>query len=693
MLRRCIRKSVRCWRGAVLFGVLAGCVTAPPTDPWSQAQLDPQEVRRFRQIVEHLAHPAMEGRGAGTAGLEKTTAYLVERFQALGLTPAFLIDGRPTYTQPFEIQLGVSVQQQSLALMPGAVGEGDEAHPQLTTQPDQQFSCLGFSANGSFEGPTVFVGYGIVNPEKGYDSYQGVPEQGLEGAVAIAFRYEPLDDSGRSQWAGLDPNTLGPWTQAAGIPQKAQWAAQRGAAALLVVNPPSQDRGDLKLPQRSITGQRATIPVFHISTALFDRMIRRTGRDPTKVAQAFQQRADRSGGGVEWLAGVRVKGTVKLTHRSATIANVAGFVPGRGRLADQVVVVGAHYDHLGYGEIGSLSRTHAIHPGADDNASGVAGLLLLAQRLCDPTQQKDRASDAGLAPTADTPCRSVLFVAFTGEERGLLGSSYLMKHLDDLRLPPATPGAAPTTPTPSTTQPNTSPRRLEHTDLTAMINYDMIGRMDQAKLHVMGTGSGDRWSQLLDQANQTLGLDLQTTTQTYGGSDHMSFQVREVPALHFFTGSHEDYHRTTDTPDKINAGGAVAVVALTDVLLGKLRDEPKRLAFTGMPPSMPHGLGVGEQGQPGRSAYLGVMPEYTEPGEEAGCGLSGVIPGSPAQAAGLRADDTILTWNGQPVRGARGLSIQLRQSQPGDEVVLEVRRRNKIIQLKATLGQRSAHKP
>ncbi len=581
----------------------------------------------------------MEGRGAGTAGLDAARDYIADRFRSAGLEPAFKIDGQPSYTQPFEIKLGVVVREQSLS------AGGGEA---VAAIPEQAFNAMGFSGSGSFEGPAVFVGYGIVNPDEGYDSYRGVPGDGLKGKVAVAFRYEPQDSDGKSLWAGRG-DAAGPWTESASLLKKAQWAAQHGAAALLVVNPPSQDQGDLKSTQRSMGEESSPVPVLHVSAAWFDGLIGLTGRDAGKVVQAYQRRANQGVGAPELLAGVTVRGRVELEHPKAMVHNVAGVLRGRGALADEVVVVGAHYDHLGYGEIGSLAKGQdkgRIHPGADDNASGVAAVVLLAERFI----SLQRPADAG------GPRRTLLFIAFSGEERGLLGSSYTLNNLDQLGV--------------------------EQEQIVAMVNFDMIGRMRGRKLYAMGLGTGDGFEQLLDRANEPLGLNLRNDAQSFGGSDHASFQFREVPAVHLFTGSHSDYHRPSDTVDKVNAEGGVLAVALAERVIEMLDTQPERMAFVAPPGGASHGAVHGS------GAYLGVMPDYSSLDGDEGCMLAGTVPNGPAKAAGLQSGDTILTWNGKPVRNVRGLMTRLGEDKPGDEVVLQVRRDGKLIKLTVTLGRR-----
>ncbi|MEX1017222.1 MAG: M28 family peptidase, partial [Phycisphaeraceae bacterium] len=357
----------------LLVGTLAGCAGPSP-----YARVDRPTAVRFQQYVDTLAHPRMEGRGAGEAGLDRARDTLVDHFADLGLEPGFVDDqGRPSYTQAVAIQLGAHAREQTLRLV---AGDAETAF-----EPGVAFNTLGFSGQGRFAGEAVFVGYGIVAPERGYDSYGGLEgEDALAGQVAIAFRYEPVDERGRSRWAGED-GRAGRFSEAASLLRKAEQAAARGAAALLVVDPPAlASSGPLRTTAGTDFGDRpATIPVMHIRSSTLHAMLRAAGRDPHAAVDAWQDRANRGVGRPDALNDVRLEGAVRLEYPHATVHNVAGFLPGSGDLARETVVIGAHYDHLGYGEIGSFADPDAglvLHPGADDNASGTAAVMLLAER-------------------------------------------------------------------------------------------------------------------------------------------------------------------------------------------------------------------------------------------------------------------------------------------------------------------------
>lgn len=613
--------------------LLAACSTARQETAVSDAQ-----TRQFQQYVNDLADPSMEGRGAGTAGIEKARDYLVRELERVGLEPA--LTGKTTFLQPFEIDLGVQVREQALAVI-SADGQTQ------ALRPDLDFNALGFSADGIFKGKAVFIGYGIDSPEHNYNSFTALEPEELKYKVAVAYRYEPMDEERRSQWADDDKQSFGAWSAAAELAKKAEAAAQRGATALLIVNPPSHSAGVALKTARTTSGPSGPIPVFHISTETFERMLAEQTENPRVMAEQLQRQADQSKSVLAELR--KIAGHVDLERPRATIANVAARLPGAGELANEIIVVGAHYDHLGYGEVGSLSGERAIHPGADDNASGIAGLLLLAEAI------KQRVDADPLSPR-----RAALFMAFSGEERGLLGSAHFMQHVNDAGI--------------------------EASQIVAMLNFDMIGRMRERRLFVLGVGSGDRWDDLLRAANRDVGLRLHFDSSATGTSDQVIFYTRRVPVLHFFTGVHSDYHRPSDTAEKINAAGGAEVVHLADALLWNLMCDPQRLAFREDESQDFHA-----HGSPmfrGHGAYLGVLPDYATLDAADGCRIQSAIAGGPAEKAGLQPGDTITKWNDRPVRNVRDLTAALAASEPNQTVQLTIQHAGKSLKIAVTLGAR-----
>jgi acetylornithine deacetylase/succinyl-diaminopimelate desuccinylase-like protein len=321
-------------------------------------------------------------------------------------------------------------------------------------------------------------------------------------------------------------------------------------------------------------------------------------------------------------------------------SNVIGLLPGRDPvLRNEAVIVGAHYDHLGLGGFGSLDpdSTGKVHNGADDNASGAAMLIQIAARLA-----------------ATPPARTVIFIAFTGEELGLLGSSYYVKQ-------PIYP----------------------LTTTLAMINLDMVGRLRQKRLIVYGSQTAREFPALLDSLNWHAGLDLKARGDGYGPSDQSSFYAVGRPVLHFFTDLHEDYHRTTDDWQTINVAGFDPVTAFVTGLVTALANRPGQLTPVTAAPRMP---ATGASAGGGYGAYLGTVPDMTDtPG---GVRLLGVRAGSPAERAGLRGDDIIIRIGDMNVPDLQAMTVALRSHHPGDTVDIVVRRGHATTTLHATLGER-----
>ncbi len=310
-----------------------------------------------------------------------------------------------------------------------------------------------------------------------------------------------------------------------------------------------------------------------------------------------------------------------LPHGPAgTGRNVIALLPGSGVAADVgvgagAVIIGAHYDHLGRGEFGSLGTVGEIHNGADDNASGVAALIEVARLLvADPAMH-----------------HSVLFVAFSGEELGLIGSTWYTRN-------PVFP--------------------LEKT--VAMINLDMVGRLESDELIVSGVGTASQWREILAAANTSLDIPMAYEEGGYGPSDHAAFYTNDVPVLHFFTNAHEDYHRPSDDPDRVDADGLSAVSRLTARTAALVAKTPGRIAVVtgvGQPPSTRSS---------GSGAWLGTVPDYAP--AEHGVRLSGVQGGSPAANAGMTGGDVLIAFGGEEIADLQAFSNALNRHSPGDEV-------------------------
>ncbi len=552
---------------------------------------------RLRADVAWLADDAREGRRAGQAGEAAAARWIAERLESLGLEPA----GDDGWLQGFEVPLPVRDGGGSTVKWIGVKASGIDSGREAAVP-------LYCSAAGHARGRLVFAGYGIVNEERGRDDYAEIDP---EGAVVAILRGSPGEDappaapdaSGEENPHGA---SAGGWGASATILHKVIEAKQRGAVAVLFL---PRDADEPMLGFDAGRSGEAGIPAVTIPWSVFERL----------------READE----------VEVEADIVRAHGRAT--NVLGRL--RGTSSERAIVVGAHFDHLGRGGLGSLApdRAGEIHNGADDNASGTAVVLELARCLA-----------AGRRPPCD-----VLFALWSGEELGLLGSEHWAQ--------------APTVP-------------LER--IVLALNLDMVGRAGAGRLQVLGAGSAAPLSGWLAASAPASGLELAVNAsgQGVGGSDHQTFLAREIPALHFFSGVHTDYHRPTDDVERFEADGARRVAELgLEVLacaLGAVL-EGQGLAYVAPPPSdKPSGGG-------GFRARFGSVPEYSFEGP--GVLLAGTSPGGPAERGGLVRGDVVTGLGSVQVETIHDLMYALNVHKPGDVVLVRFRREGEERTLRVTL--------
>ena len=320
--------------------------------------------------------------------------------------------------------------------------------------------------------------------------------------------------------------------------------------------------------------------------------------------------------------------------------NVIGIIPGTDpRLRGQYVVLGAHFDHLGRSSEGALDpdAVNAIRNGADDNASGTAAILELARVL-----QR--------SPTR----RSIAVVAFSGEEQGLLGSQWFVDH---------------------------APFALD--SVQAMLNFDMVGRMQNDQLLIFGAETATELAAIIDSANAVHPLNVTATGDGNGSSDQVSFYLRNLPVLHFFTNVHDDYHKATDDAERVNYAGMASVVGLAERVTRLIADRPARLTFVRAVAKAP----TASKREGASNAYLGTIPDMGASGVK-GLRLSGVRAGSPADSAGLRAGDVVIEIGGVAVTDLYSYTDALYSHKPGETVTIVALRGTERISTKATLGTR-----
>ncbi len=586
-----------------LWACGGGPEARPPVDP----------AACFEELVTKLSADEMEGRGVGTEGLEKAASLLEERWKVAGLA-----DGGVGHRQPFQAVTGVKLGP-------------DNRLEDLELEAD--WAPLGFSSSGTFSGEVVFAGYGIVAPDLGYDDYAGLD---VKGKVVLAMRYEPGETDEKSPFDGRKASR---WSD---LRYKALKAREAGAAALVLVAPARQPDEADKVPPLVTRGaqSRAGIPVLQVSRAVADRWLASAGADlATLRAEIDAETKPRS----KRLPGVSVSGAVDVVPTEATVRNVLGVLPGEGDLADEVVIVGAHYDHLGRGDQGSMRPdSHEIHNGADDNASGTSAMVCAVSRL------------ASQPPPG--PRRTLVAVGFAGEEIGLLGSAHYTDH-------PVLP--------------------LDRT--VAMVNLDMVGRVKDGKLSALGSDTAPEWKDLLTAAGSAAGLEVGLGGDGYGPSDQTSFYEREIPVVHLFSGAHEQYHTPEDDAPTINVAGGAQVTTLLEGLLTSLTTREDRLTYV----EATTGPRVAGDSR-GYGAWLGTVPNFQAmEATTGGVLLDGVRKGGPAELSGIEKGDVLVGIGGSEVQNLSDMSFLLQDHKPGETVDVVVLRGAERKTFRVTLGDRS----
>lgn len=559
---------------------------------------------RFAADVRWLADDAREGRGIGTRGLADAAEWLAARFAALGLEPAGE-DG--TYGHRFEVPVAMEVEEGTVVAIDGTpVAEAD-------------FRPAVFSATAEAAGPVVAAGYGITASDLAVDDYDGLD---VRGKVVVVRRFTP--DGG--PFADQDAER-----RYGDLRYKAFNAREHGAAALLVLDLPvgEEPLAEAPLPELRIEGLGADgdagLPVVLLSRAAGAALL--DGGHEARVAVRLGRRSEPA---VNILGVLRAPAGTAAPDQPGT--NGAAARPG-------ALLVGAHYDHLGLGGVGSLAPdAKAPHNGADDNASGTAALLEIARQLA------ARRGELG---------RDVYFAAFSGEERGVLGSTAAVRH------PPA---------------------GLEPSKLGAMLNLDMVGRLRENQLTVFGTESAAEWEELVRPACERAGIRCALSGDGYGPSDHTPFYAAGVPVLHFFTGAHDDYHKPSDDAEHINAAGGAQVAALVAGLAFELGRHPAPLTYRQTSPPPPQG--------DARSygASLGTVPDYAGDGRP-GVLLASVRPGSAAEKAGLQRGDLLVGLGGSDIRDINDFMFVLRKAKPGEKAIAVIDRGGRRLELEVVYGE------
>jgi Peptidase family M28/PDZ domain/PA domain len=604
------RASVTTLAFAVFFTISARALEIPST-------ADPR-VDRLRDHVRYLASDELTGRGVETPGIKLARDYIAREFAKYGLRPG---GDNGSYLQGFDVATGVTVKQ------PAIMAFGKQPPLKL----NEDWVPLGLSGSGKVEGDIVFAGYGITAKDYGYDDYAGID---AKGKVVLVLRYEPPPKDEKSPFQKAPR-----YSNHATLRAKANNARDHGAVGMILVDlsHSGDEQKELLSTLGSLWRGGNRLLAAQVKRSAIEKWLEERGIS----LKSLKEKIDREGKPASQpLPAVQVNLEVRLEEVRQRTENVIGILPGSDPvLKDESIVIGAHYDHVGFGHYGTRdSHTSGqIHYGADDNASGTAVLLQLAERL-------SRAQFK--------PARTVVFAAFSAEELGLHGSRQYVNY--------------PSVPLSST---------------RAMVNLDMVGRLRDKRLTVFGTRSAQGLSAIVLEEAQKLGLQV-TESDGIGRSDHMSFYNKQIPALHLFTGSHADYHRPSDTWEKLNIEGMARVTELVQGLTERIANRKQPMVFVSLP-SRPPTTGSEPQGY---GAYLGSIPEFGA--SEEGVRLAGVQDGSPAAFAGLREGDVIIKLAEMKIQNLEDLTAALRSKKPGDSVEITVVRNSQHLTLKATLRVR-----
>ncbi|MBZ2183401.1 MAG: M28 family peptidase [Bryobacter sp.] len=579
--------------------------------------------RRMLEDVKTLAGERYKGRFTGTKELDQAAKWIAKNFERAGLRPPFTESaGKAQFLQKLEVSTDSRLGGQNRLKVAGReLKVGKDYVPRV------------FSGSGSVSAQMVFAGYGITAKEYHYDDYAGLD---VQGKVVVVLRYEPQDQDEKSIFQGRNR------TRHAGLETKAINAKLHGAVAMILLNnavtfPEEAEKLDAFGGEAGVAPE-ARIPVLQVKASLAGSWFSEAKRDLPGIVKAIDKMLEPQS--FRFPEAMQAEMRVEVRRVMRPTYNVAGYLAGE---TNEYLVIGAHYDHLGFGRQYSMApeAKGKVHPGADDNGSGTAAVMELARYF-------------GGAPKLR---RGILFVAFTGEEIGLLGSSYLAGKM---------------------------PLPLER--CVAMINMDMVGRMVDGKFHVAGVATGSTFRRLLEaviQNDEGLKPDYGETL-SIGGSDHTSFAAKNVPTLFFFSGLHPDYHKPSDTWDKIEPvsyGRLIRVVAgaAEELARGEQRPEFRKVESGPAP-------GGGSGGGGGYGPYFGSVPDFAEvPG---GVKLADVRAGSPAAKAGIQGGDILVEFDGKPVTNLQEYTYILRQKAAGDAVEVKVKRLSATLTFRVVLEAR-----
>jgi Tol biopolymer transport system component len=593
---------------------------------------------QLKSDVEYLASDLLEGRETGTPGAHKAAAFLVEKLQSARLKPAA---DTTNFRQQFQFTSGVKTLPEKSQL---SITKSKDV---TSFEVEKDFRPLSFTANDSFEGEIVFAGYGLSVPSgagASYNSYEGL---NVSNKIALVLRYVPEEVPAKRR---QELNVY------AGLRYKAMIARQHGAKALLVVAGPNSPNAGQLAPLTFDTSLAGSgIIAASISSNVADQIFSTAGKEMKAVQSSLDNEKPHAQNGQqnphEQLEGGKtVMGSFPIPNLSLKISTgiqqlrktddniIASVPPVDDPNNSEYVLIGAHYDHLGRGESRSLERAGEegqIHNGADDNASGVSVALELARSFAEERARHPENFKRGL-----------LFAFWSGEELGIIGSSHFAEQ-------PSVPLS----------------------NIVAYVNFDMVGRLTDNKLNLQGVGSSSAWRKLVEKRNVMAGFDVALQEDPYLPTDVTAIYPKGIPVMHFFTGSHEDYHRPTDKADKINYEGMERIAKFARGIISDLLSNPARPDYVKVAQSDTRTGGGREQ----LRAYLGTVPDYAQ--EVEGVKLSAVRKGGPGEKGGLQGGDIIIEFGEQQIKNIYDYTYALDAVKIGKPVNIVVLREGKRLKL------------
>ena len=558
--------------------------------------------------INYLASDELQGRMTGTPELYKAADYLKKEFESYGLKPLF--DGSYFQEFPFieKLELGTN-NFLSIDIKKGITPGGYDAKLK------DEFIPLSFTDNQTAEGELVFAGYGISAKDLNYDDYANID---VKDKIVVVFRNHPDMKSPHSKFE-----------QYSSLRYKTTNARDKGAKGIIFVNTnekPDDQLIALKYDNAAKISEICAVQIKRDILNFIPLNDLQNEIDSTLTPNSFK---------VDPTATITI--TTEVNEVKGKSVNVGAYVePVNDKYPDEYLVIGAHFDHLGWGTENSLyTGAPMIHNGADDNASGTSGILELAEKF---------------AAAKDKINRKIVFISFSGEELGLLGSAYVVNHF---------------------------PLPIEK-DI-AMLNMDMIGRLnDKNDLIVYGTGTSSNWKSILDDKNE-YDFTLTFNDEGFGPSDQSSFYGKKIPVLFFFTGTHSDYHKPSDDADKINSKGEEKVVKYVYDIASTIANTDKIPDYISV-----ERKDTGRMG--GSRVYVGTVPDFA--GDVDGYKLGGVTDGSPAAKAGLKAGDIIIQFGDKKISNIYDFTYAIGNYVPGDKVKVIVKRGDELLNVEIILGSR-----